>query len=119
MVNALASAVTGHRAGSQSDRRMSSGLGEWHDLGFQRESPSGVESSTRPLRPDDRRRHAMQAKVYWTVIGVMVGSLLFQITAPQTWVDGVAARALAAVCASGLGAYAGLLVGRVSSRSER
>ena len=119
MVNALASAVTGDRAGSQSDRRMSNGLREWDRLGLQREGPATMESSTWTLRPDDRRQHATQAKVYWTVVGAMVGSLLFQITAPLTWVDDVAARALAAVCAAGLGAYVGLLVGRVSGRSGR
>ena len=98
---------------------MSNGFEGRYRLRFQGENPAAVGSSTRTVGPNDLRRDATQAKAYWTVVGVMVGTLLFQITAPQTWVDDVAARALAAACASGLGAYVGLLVGRRSGRLER
>jgi len=80
---------------------MSIGLGEWHRF------------------EDEQRRPATKPSVYWTVVGVMAGSLLFQMTAPHTWVDDVAARTLAAICASGLGACVGLLIGRMTSRPRR
>jgi hypothetical protein len=80
---------------------MSIGFGEWRRI------------------EDEPRRHATKPNVYWTVVGVMVGSLLFQMTAPQTWVDDVAARVLAAVGAAGLGACAGLLVGRLTRNPAR